>query len=731
MYSGISLRILSLAMCVPLLFLSEIDALSPSAYIYIVGSFYLFSLPLFFLDTLSGFFKPFFSKRTGQGLTFLFSITPLLFASTLALQLSFFSGLAAILGLLIIFALFSFFLFRHRGTKDFYFGAAFASLGLCAIHIFTHHLSGTLSTVKAAGEWLHLILFIGTWLLSVALIPLFATQIVYTHAGGKRANIGWLTSLLSTLGALILGIFILVVDQNLYVGLYAYLHYWLIFIGLGALQAFLTPILHRVLKPKATTLYLIGALASLLVVGTLSWTLLTPKKSDIVFRVGLDNSTRSAFPLSLAKVKKPKGYEKKDLSALAFQRYENVKNDTKKQNIILLSIDTLRGDYVGKDEVYSKHTPRLSALAEESLSFESAYAPGNRTAIGMGSFLLGRYSAEIDWELWYWWNGKVLNPRKFKKGKKKRKNFGHTTIPKFPKGGTLAQRIQNAGYHTIGIPFTSAGSFFSPGIGFEKGFDVYQIPKISRKTPTSGKVLNLALKALEKAEQQDKPTFLWVHLFDPHQSGAKKEKYDLLVEQCDQAIGAFFDVLKKRGQWETTSIIVISDHGEARGEHRIKHHGASLYNEETRVPFIVRVPGKAPLKIPAAASTIDGAITAVALAGGKTEGMSGVNLLPVLDGKPYPENRPIFTEMHRYRGPTGRHSHDGKAVIYKGWKLIYNRRRGWMKLFHLTTDPLEKENLLGKRPQKANTLLTILLSFIHPLERLHPLPDINAPPIET
>ena len=67
--------------------------------------------------------------------------------------------------------------------------------------------------------------------------------------------------------------------------------------------------------------------------------------------------------------------------------------------------------------------------------------------------------------------------------------------------------------------------------------------------------------------------------------------YDAEIAHLDERINAIFDELKARELYDNSLIIVISDHGEAFAEHGFTGHLNSLYEEEIRVPLIIRYPG--------------------------------------------------------------------------------------------------------------------------------------------
>ena len=70
--------------------------------------------------------------------------------------------------------------------------------------------------------------------------------------------------------------------------------------------------------------------------------------------------------------------------------------------------------------------------------------------------------------------------------------------------------------------------------------------------------------------------------------------YDRGVENFDAALGSLLDGLARHPAWPRTGVIVTSDHGEALYERGYGNHGASLFDDETAVPLVARLPGVVP-----------------------------------------------------------------------------------------------------------------------------------------
>jgi len=93
----------------------------------------------------------------------------------------------------------------------------------------------------------------------------------------------------------------------------------------------------------------------------------------------------------------------------------------------------------------------------------------------------------------------------------------------------------------------------------------------------------------------DKPNFMRYarEKWDDSQWRFHRWTYARLTERVDGEIGQILDALRESGLDKNTVIIFTSDHGEQDGAHRADEK-SFLYEESTRVPFIVSWPGVTP-----------------------------------------------------------------------------------------------------------------------------------------
>jgi arylsulfatase A-like enzyme len=168
-------------------------------------------------------------------------------------------------------------------------------------------------------------------------------------------------------------------------------------------------------------------------------------------------------------------------------------------------------------------------------------------------------------------------------------------------------------------------------------------------------------------------------------------QYDGAIGYLDEKLAELFAFLKKQGIYDRTLIIVTSDHGEAFGDRNIVGHGTSLYEDQIRIPLLVKYPGQSqPKRVEAPASHVDLMPTILEAAGvGIPDGIQGV-ALPRLEKL---ESRPVVAEFHGDSENSGPRFECCKFAIISGsYKLIYSSQ-GSREVYDLTADPAESRNL--------------------------------------
>ena len=305
--------------------------------------------------------------------------------------------------------------------------------------------------------------------------------------------------------------------------------------------------------------------------------------------------------------------------------------EARRPNVLIYLVDTLRADAVGAyGGIYGESgrpsaSPRVDAFAEQATVFERAEASASWTRATVASIVTG-LDADIHRTL--------------------RREHG---LPEEAK--TLPLLLREAGYRSLAV-FTNSNA--SPMTGFGRGFESSEhlheqsTPEIHQPAE---KVTELALAWLDEVSRvgsAEEPFLLYLHVTDPHDpylppaidrehldlpeptpglgSGPMMRKlekgemdatpelaerleelYRAEVRRTDRAFGTLVDGLVARGQWDSTLVILVSDHGEEFLDHGGWTHGRTLFSEMLSIPLIVKFPGGrgAGLRVPSVVRQID------------------------------------------------------------------------------------------------------------------------------
>jgi len=187
--------------------------------------------------------------------------------------------------------------------------------------------------------------------------------------------------------------------------------------------------------------------------------------------------------------------------------------------------------------------------------------------------------------------------------------------------------------------------------------------------------------------------------------------YDGGIAFLDQQLGILFDALRRAGVYDHSLIIVTSDHGEAFGERSLMDHGLSVYQDQVRVPLLIKYPGqREPAEVDALASGVDlyptvmeaaGAPVGRYLAGLPLQRMSGRTTRAVF-AESYPELE-MWELLPRLRQTK-------RAIFRDSWKLIQSTTAP-QALYDLSTDSGENRNVMGEQPQVAAAMEALMSAW--------------------
>lgn len=401
----------------------------------------------------------------------------------------------------------------------------------------------------------------------------------------------------------------------------------------------------------------------------------------------------------------------------------NKKKVTGKKQIILISIDTLRGDHLSSFGYFRNTSPHLSKLIEDAVYYSNAYPNGCWTMPSHVSLLTGtlpsRHGINKGW-------GTIVKRKKYPKINESVKN--------------ITQILKNCQKDIKTIKYAD----LPKELGFSNGFD-----KDRRIDPFFGNIIfNQLLKELENNKENN--FFFFIHTWMVHapytnchflerQDISKKQRkriknfrklgikgplttkfktylqklnlfdvddcvtlYDSGIHYVDEYIGKIINKTRELGIYDDIMFIVVADHGEHFSEHYpgrfFDFHGRDFYEEFIKVPLIIKYPHQYKQGvIHQAVSLLDVFPTIMDFYNFKTPGfIQGESLL-----KPYAQrnNKYILIESITY-------THIERKMLRLGnLKYIITmkdpakpERVNWdeiikRQLFNLKADPFEKNDL--------------------------------------
>jgi uncharacterized sulfatase len=207
----------------------------------------------------------------------------------------------------------------------------------------------------------------------------------------------------------------------------------------------------------------------------------------------------------------------------------------------------------------------------------------------------------------------------------------------------------------------------------------------------AGKPEHIRIWAGKRLEQDGsqlkihRPEYFGCNTFVDHEIG---RVLDAIDQQCPEAL-----------------ILYTSDHGHMEMSHRLHIKGPAMYDEITRIPFIVRWPQGSPAGAvcPHPVSHIDVVQTILEFFGLPDPGtLQGKSMLDVFGDPSLRPNEAIFMEFGRYEiGQDGFGGFEPIRCVFDGrYKLAINLLTS-DELYDLESDPYEMTNLMGSPAHAA------------------------------
>jgi len=303
-----------------------------------------------------------------------------------------------------------------------------------------------------------------------------------------------------------------------------------------------------------------------------------------------------------------------------------------KPNIILITLDTTRADHLGIYGYKRNVSPNIDKISSGCVIFDQAITPVPLTLPSHVSILTGTYP--------YYHNVRDNN------------NFQLNSD-----AITLAEVLLKEGYKTAAFV---AAFVLHRKFGLSQGFQIFNDDfSLGRRTALiyaekdAKAVTDSAIQWLSTFSGE-KPLFLWVHYYDPHepyeapQEFVKKigNDYDAEIAYMDSEFIHLFNYLQKRNLLKNALLIIAGDHGEGLGEHNEKYHGIFLYDSVLKVPLLICNENliKKVKKVSSQVSLLDIFPTVLDFIGIKGyKNIQGKSLLPILNNEDSAEY-PIYLE---------------------------------------------------------------------------------------
>lgn len=366
--------------------------------------------------------------------------------------------------------------------------------------------------------------------------------------------------------------------------------------------------------------------------------------------------------------------------------------DTRKFNLVIILIDTLRADHLPFYGYQKNTAPFLNQLAEKSIVFENAFSTCSYTAPATASIFTSMYPSK---------HGVITGHFANIKLQKENQTVKFDKIP--DEVTTLGEEISSLGYSAYGI---ADNLNIATQSGFAQGFRKFATYKYK-----TAEVVNKTLLSWKSEIESHDRYFTYIHYMDPHAPYNQRapwyepspdpqqailNAYDSEISYLDSHIKKMFEEF---GWLENSIVVVLSDHGEEFREHGLIGHGKTLYREAIEVPFMIYVPGMQPARIKNYVTTMDLLPTLSGLLGfSSKDNWQGHDLTSLINKNSYPD-RTLFAEL--LRRPDHPHP-EVRSALTNDWHYLATTRKGEKtnhELYNARLDRREKTNLAPEKTQ--------------------------------
>lgn len=251
-------------------------------------------------------------------------------------------------------------------------------------------------------------------------------------------------------------------------------------------------------------------------------------------------------------------------------------------DVLLVVIDALRYDRTSLASAALDTSPTLRGLVRRgAFSFTRAASPSNGTFPSMSAVLSMTTPSFTRLEIAdRHWHGRLR-----------------------PEQRTAPEIMAEAGHRTFWEGFDFKRVMSSRVHGLEQGFGRHHLEIVfpGRDADADARIARRAIAQIKSARAARERYFGLVFFASPHDdylihdldrpARTAMDRYDQEVRYADFQLHKVLEEVARDGGLDHTLVVVMSDHGEAFGEHGHRNHLSSLHAEQVHVPLVIWVPG--------------------------------------------------------------------------------------------------------------------------------------------
>lgn len=260
-------------------------------------------------------------------------------------------------------------------------------------------------------------------------------------------------------------------------------------------------------------------------------------------------------------------------------------NVTKKRNVVMIVMESVRAESTSVYNPEMKTTPFLAELARNSLVADNAYAVLPHTSKSLTAAHCG-IEPPLDTKMTESepdaLPAKCL-PRLLKE-QGYRTAFFQSAVGEFERRNDLLENFGYDNFFPVNV-LPKAGYHRANYFGYEDDIMLDPSRKWVQKNSASPFLLTY-LTVTSHHDYQVPVGFAAEHLSDD----PVINDYLNTIRYTDRFVQQVIEQFKKMGLYDDTIFVVMADHGEGFGEHGLYQHDNTIYNEGIKIPLIVHDP---------------------------------------------------------------------------------------------------------------------------------------------